>query len=251
VIVSSASRWDGHHPGERALLSSGLLLIALWRVDLGPALVVLAVTTGSALTAGLSPVQWARWMALPLGFVSLSILPFAIASPAAGLSHAWLAHGQWWSPTGAARGAALGARALACASCVVLFAATTPVHRCALLLRRIGVPSMLTDAIVLTIRLQDVVRERFHARVRAARLRLGAHSWSARWRTSASLGAGLLLDTVIRAQRLERGLALRGGFSTERVVAGGWDPLSPRRAAVVAAVVVITALLAFLVAAES
>ncbi|MCO4099042.1 MAG: hypothetical protein HEQ38_06475 [Gemmatimonas sp.] len=248
MITPSSTRWEKHHPGERALLSGGLLLIALWRVDLGPALVVLVVTTASAMAAGLSPVLWARWMALPLGFVTLSVIPFAMASPAPGLSGAALADGAWWSPTGAVRGVALGSRALACASCVVLFAATTPIHRCALLLRRVGVPSMLTDAIVLTIRLQDVVRERFLARARAARLRLGNHSWSARWRTSASLGAGLLLDTVVRAQRLERGLLLRGGFSTERVVAGGWDPLSARRIAGVLCVQLFTAWLASLVA---
>jgi cobalt/nickel transport system permease protein len=241
MMAHRPTRWESHHPGERAILSGGLLLIALWRLDLIAALVVIGVTTASALAAGLSLRHWVRKMALPVGFVTMSVLPFAIAPTPLTEPSALPMNGVWWSAAGAVHGVALGARALACASCMILFAVTTPIHRCALLLRRVGIPSLLTDAVLLTARLQDVVRERFLARRRAAQLRLGDHSWRARWRTSAALGAGLLLDTIIRAQRLERGLALRGGFSTEQVVAGGWAALSARRVTLVMAVLLLTA----------
>ncbi len=242
VIEHRATRWESHHPAERAMLCGGWLLIALLSTQPAAAAVVLAATTGGALVAGLPLRRWCRWLALPVGFVATSILPFALATAAP--STGATTDPTWWSADGLRHGAALGARALAAASALILFAATTPVHRCALLLRRLGVPSLLTDAVLLTARLQQVVRERFVARGRAARLRHGDVSWSARWRTSALLGAGLLLDTAHRAERLERGLALRGGFSTEQVVSGGWQPLATHRLFLVCAAIAATAWLA-------
>jgi len=242
--TANATRWTAHHPAERLLLCSGLLLIAFRDLDPAASTLVLAVSTIAAFVAGLSLRQWLTWLCLPLGFVVLSVIPFAIAAPHDLPTATAQQNGGWWSLEGARHGAALGLHGLACASAVILLAATTPIHQCALLSRKLGVPSLLTDSVILTARLQAVVRSRLLARHHAATLRLGSSSWSARWRTTALLGAGLFLDTAHRASRLERGLELRGGFSTEAVVAAGWTAISVRRVGLVFAVLLLVATLA-------
>lgn len=240
----NSTRWTTHHPAERTLLCGGLLLIAFRHVDPAASALLLAVATTAAFVAGLSLRQWLTWLFLPLGFVVLSVLPFAIAAPSSGTALHALPLAGWWSLEGAKHGAALGLHALACASAVILLAATTPIHQCALLSRKLGVPSLLTDSVILTARLQAVVRTRLVARHHAASFRLGGSSWTARWRTSALLGAGLFLDTAHRASRLERGLELRGGFSTEAVVSAGWAAISTRRVFLVFTVLLLVAMLA-------
>lgn len=219
----SATRWSTHHPIERAVLCGGLLLVALLRTELVASFVVLGATTMCAVRAGISVRRWVTLLMLPLGFVALSVLPFAVTTTGAGTgaTEAW-----HWSTNGAQQGLSLGLHALACAGGLLLFAATTPLHHVMLLLRRAGVPVLLTDAALLSARLMVIVHTRFTARGHAATLRLGDVTWRARWRTAANRGAGLLLDTVHRAERLERGVAVRGGFSTEQVVTSAWRPVS-------------------------
>jgi len=236
LAANGALLWDAHHPLERGILLGGLLLCALLTFSPVGSLLVLTVVTAAALLVGLTASRWLGIIVLPLGFVALSVLPFAIGRYGASLDSAlagteWLWASPWWCPAGALRGLSLGLHAMACASCLLLFAATTPLHVCALALRRLGVSPTISDAVLLTGRLQAILRERFTARSQAARLRLGDASWRARWRTSGLLGAGLVIDTLDRAQRLERGLEARGGFGTESVVGTPWRSLSPRRMA--------------------
>jgi cobalt/nickel transport system permease protein len=221
------TRWHAAHPVEHAVLCASLLLVSLQVRSVASASLVLLVVSARALIGGVPWATWWRLLMAPLLFVAMSTLPFALerASPSSAI--AWLPYA--WSTTGAHHGLVVGARALAASSCLLLFAAPTPLHVVTLLLRQLRVPPLFTDALLLTGRLIAVTRARFEARQRAAALRLGACSWRARWRTSGLLGATLLVDTVQQARRLEIGLDARGGFTTEHVVTPSWGRASVAR----------------------
>jgi cobalt/nickel transport system permease protein len=214
------TRWHAAHPVEHAVLCASLLLVSLQVRSVASASLVLLVVSARALIGGVPWASWWRLLMAPALFVVMSTLPFALerASPSSAIG--WLPFA--WSATGARHGLVVGARALAASSCLLLFASRTPLHVVTLLLRRLRVPPLFTDALLLTGRLISVTRARFEARQRAAALRLGAASWTARWRSSGLLGATLLVDTLQQARRLEIGLDARGGFSTERVVTRSW-----------------------------
>jgi cobalt/nickel transport system permease protein len=217
--------WRAAHPVELALLCASLLLVSLQAKTTASAALVLLVVSAGALLGGVPWSQWCRLLVAPIVFVAMSTIPFALSSapsPSPGMAALPFS----WSTAGAHHGLVVGTRALAASSCLLLFAARTPLHVVTLLLRRVRVPSLFADALLLTGRLVAVTRARFEARQRAAALRMGAATWMARWRTSGLLGATLLVDVMQQARRLEIGLDARGGFTTDLVVTPSWGRAS-------------------------
>lgn len=220
-----STRWHAAHPVEHAVLCASLLLVSLQIRSVSSAALVVMVVTALAMCGGVPLRQWCQLLVAPLLFVAMSTIPFALQfSDPGSTGSAW--RDVAWSAAGAQQGLMVGARALAASSCLLLFAARTPLHVVTLLLRRLRVPALFTDALLLTGRLVSVTRARFNARQRAAALRLGHASWTARWRTSGLLGATLLVDTMQQARRLEIGLDARGGFTTDAVVTPSWGGAS-------------------------
>jgi cobalt/nickel transport system permease protein len=212
------NRWHRHHPGERALLAGGMLLVALILPPRSTApLVLLAMAGATVVGAGVPLGAFLRTIAVPAGFL-LASLPFLAVSLdlTDGVRLAW-------SPAGAGLALEVGLRSLAAVSCLALLTLTTPVSELVPWLRRLGVPQAVVEIALLIYRLIFVVAERAAAARQAQDARLGYSTGRRAIRSLGLLAAGLLGRSLARARRLEIGLAARG-------FEGALKVLSPRRA---------------------
>ena len=202
-VAAYTNRWRARHPGEKAFLSLGLLVLAVvlppWPGAAVCAPVALVLLLGPA---GVAPrVAW-RAARVPLGFVLVGAVPLLVTlggSP-------WLA----WNPAGLVPAAELTARAVAALLCLLLFAATTPLAELLPRLNRIGVPPAVTEVAALIYRLLFLLLESLRVVREAQALRLGFSSRRATYRSLAGQGASVFVRSFDRARRLEQGLASRG-----------------------------------------
>lgn len=228
-------RWRDHHPAERALLAGGMLLIAVTLPPLATApLVVLAMAVATVAGAGVPLTAWLRVMAIPAGFLLLS-LPFLAVSLdlTDGVRLAVSAAGAWLA-------LAVGLRSLAAVSALAFLTLTTPVAELVPWLRRIGVPQAVVEIALLMYRLLFIVADCAAATRQAQEARLGYSSVRRGIRSLGLLTATLLTRSLARARRLEIGLAARG-FTGELRVLAPERTLSRRRLATIAAVLIAVA----------
>lgn len=198
-----ANRWRPRHPGEKAFLSLGLLLLAValppWpgAAVCGPVALVLLLGP-----AGVSP--WTAWRAakVPLGFVLVGALPLLVTLG----GDPWLA----WNPAGLVPAAELTARAVASLLCLLLFAATTPLADLLPRLARLGVPPAITEVATLIYRMLFLLLESARAVRDAQAGRLGFRTWSTTYRSVTGQAGSIFVRAFDRARRLEHGLASRG-----------------------------------------
>lgn len=233
------NRWRTRHPGEKALLSLGLLVLTL----VLPTWPGAAITGGVALVLVLGPAGLpgrALWRAVrvPLGFVVTGMLPLLVAVG----GDPWLR----WEPAGLPQAAQLAGRATAALLCLLLFAATTPLADLLPRLNRLGVPPAVTEVAALTYRFLFLLLESLRAVRDAQAGRLGFRTWRTSYRSLSGQGAAVFVRAFDRARRLEQGLASRGYTGSLRVQVAARE-LSPAFVAatclLLAAVVAATLLL--------
>ncbi len=225
--VSAHTRWTAQHPLERIVLLGGLLLGVLVTESTGAGFAALVTTTVLATHGGNIPLR--RWMfalLLPLGFLVPAALALAVRVAAEGST---LPAGVALSRDGLALGWGVVVRTLACVSCTLLFIMTTPVHIIALAMRRAGASASLSDTVLITARLIQLLGERMVTISRTLVQRHGTSSWRARLRSVSLLGATLLVDSLERSTRLERGLAGRGGLTGDAIARPAWLALDRAR----------------------
>lgn len=206
--VAHANRWRARHPGEKAFLALGLLVLAValppWPgapLCGGAALaLLLAGARIPARTVG-------RLLRLPLGFVLVGALPLLVTVG----GDPWLAP----APGGPLRAAELVGRSMAAVSCLVLFAATTPVSDALPRLR--WVPPAVTEVALLIYRMLFLLLDGLRAVREAQALRMGFASRRATFRSLAGQGGAVFVRAFDRARRLEAGLASRGYDGVLRV----------------------------------
>lgn len=179
-------------------------------------------------------------MLLPIGFLIPATVVLALRF---GNTSSSLPAGLAMSYEGRIFGAELGIRTLACVSCTLLFIHATPLHVVTIALRRAGVPSSACDTILITARLVHLLGARLQALSSALLQRHGAISWRARLRSVSLMGATLLVDSLERSARLERGLGGRGGLGTDALARPVWLALHWGRLCAAAIVVVSVVLL--------
>ncbi|WP_051013655.1 cobalt ECF transporter T component CbiQ [Pararhodospirillum photometricum] len=206
--AAHASRWARRGVGGKTVLVGGLLGVALAAPAPWGALLVLPTALALALgPAGVSPRILLVLLGAPAGFLLLS-------APVLAVSLDWTAGGFWPQvhliPDGLGSALLLGVRALAGTACLALLALTTPLLDLIRLLARLGLPPALIDITVLTYRLVFLLGDSALTGVRAQSARLGHDGFHRSLRSLSWLGAGLLVRTMERARRLERGLAARG-----------------------------------------
>lgn len=210
------SPWRAQHVGEKALLSVGLVLVALvtppW-----PGSVLVAVTSLVAML-GLAriPVKVvALAMLAPLAFLLLGAVVVAIGLGDAP-SDAWF---SWWllsiGPDGAAQAANILGHGLSGTLAILVLATTTPMVDLFAWLRSLGVPAALLDIANLTYKALFITLTTVVTGLRAQRMRLGddprgGQRFRRRYRNLASLIGTVALRSWDRANRLNRGLELRG-----------------------------------------
>lgn len=212
-VAAWAGPWRRRSPGDKLLLSGGLVLCALllpvWPGS--PVVAAVAIT----LTVGPAAVPWHVLLTAARGalmFITLGALSVAVVRSS----------GPGWGltvTTGSLDQAARTAgHAVAGTAAVFLLAATTPI--CDLLgwLRRRGLPEVVVDIAGLVYRLLFVLLSTTRA-VRAAQAaRLGYASRRAAMRSAAALTAAVLTRALTRARALEDGLAGRGFDGPLRVL---------------------------------
>lgn len=200
-----ASPWRHRAVGEKLLLSGGLLAVTVslpaWPGSVLAAATALVVLLGPARVA---PGVLARVVAAPLAFIVVGALSVLV-------SLQWEA-GPALAVTDETRRTALNllGRGTAGTLGVLVIAATTPMVDLLGALRRLRVPEACIDVAALVYRLVLVLFATLFQMGEAQAARLGYRDRRTTLRSSAALGAGLLLRSWDRARRLEEGLAGRG-----------------------------------------
>ncbi|MGY1659762.1 cobalt ECF transporter T component CbiQ [Geodermatophilus sp. SYSU D00705] len=197
-----ASAWRRRAPGDKLLLSLGLVVCALvlpaWPGSLLVGLTAVVLALGPARVPARTFGRVVRW---PLGFVAVGALTSVVSVGDAGLG---------WAPDAAARAGALAGHALAGSAAVLLLATTTPVSDLLPALRRLRVPAAVVEVAAVTYRLLFVLLTSLTAVREAQTARMGHSSVRRSYRSSAVLAAAVLTRSWDRARRLQEGLAGRG-----------------------------------------
>lgn len=235
--VAHANRWRSRHPGEKAFLALGLLVLA----------VALPPWPGAALCGGAAVVlllagarigvrTTGRLLRLPLGFVLVGALPLLVTVG----GDPWLAP----APGGPLRAAELVGRSTAAIACLILFSATTPIAD--VLPRLRFVPPAVTEIALLIYRMLFLLLDSLQTVREAQSLRMGFRTWRTTYRSLAGQGGAIFVRAFDRARRLEAGLASRGydGVLRVRVPARSVSPLFVAASAALLAAVTATALVA-------
>ncbi|SHK17689.1 cobalt/nickel transport system permease protein [Pseudonocardia thermophila] len=229
-----ASRWRHRHPGEKALLSLGLLVVTValppWPGALFCGVAALALLLGPARVG--ARIVW-RVVRIPLGFILAGAVPLLVAVG----GDPWLA----LDPAGLRPAAELVGRAIAALLCLVLFAATTPLADVVPRLHRLGVPPAVTEIAGIVYRLLFQLLESVRVVREAQAIRLGFRTWRTTYRSLAGQGAAIFVRAFDRARRLEQGLAARG-YDGELRVQVAAQPVS--RAFVAATLVLLAGIVA-------
>lgn len=109
-------------------------------------------------------------------------------------------------------------RSLAATSATLHFGLLTPASKWLAQLRRLRVPVVVTDLLLITYRFIYLLADTSAKIRRAQSCRLGNASWRARWRSVSLLAAGLFRMSMDRARRLELGLSARNDHGELRVL---------------------------------
>lgn len=199
------NRWRARHAGEKVLLAGGLMAVAMSCPPLTTAPCVLAVAFAAAtLGAGIAPRTFLQVLAIPAAFLLVSAPMLALSVDFGhGVSLAW-------SPAGARSAVDVTLRALAATACLALLALTTPLVDLLALLRRIGVPRVFLEIMLLTYRMIFVLADSAATGAQAQASRLGYTGFRQSCRSLGQLAAVLLQNALARARRLETGLGARG-----------------------------------------
>jgi cobalt/nickel transport system permease protein len=229
LIDTSANlnRWRRRSLTEKALLSLGMLLIAVsmhsWHASLA---VVLLMTAATLLGARVKPMTWWHALTAPLGFLVVAAATLAIQV-------------QGWhvsvAPHGVELAARLGARALAGLTCLLFLALTTPATDLVAGMRRLHIPAEIAEMALLMYRFLFLLTETAEAMHSAQSARLGHINYRRHMHSLSLLIANLVPRAFARAHALETGLAARGWRGELRV-------LSPIRPVSLPAVTAIVAL---------
>ena len=111
------------------------------------------------------------------------------------------------------------ARSLAATTVLLVGARTLPVMKWVAQMSRVGWLAPLADVALLTHRLIHSLAETARTTDQAQRMRLGAASWRARFRSAECRAAQLLPASIRRAKALERALDCRLAGAVLKVVA--------------------------------
>lgn len=213
-----AGAWRTRAVGDKALLSLGLVLVALvlppWPASPLVALTSVIVMVGPA---RVPPSLVLRALRAPMAFIVASGLSVAVSVGAqapgeggAGPS----AYGRWGplavTPESLEAAVGLTAHAVAGTLAVLVLASTTPMVDLLAALRRLRVPDACVEVASLTYRLLFVLMDAVRSIREAQAGRLGYHGRRASLRSAGMLTAAVLTRSWDRARRMEEGLAGRG-----------------------------------------
>ena len=192
-----ANRWRGVSPAAKALFALCGFFAAPVPQNAAAIAGVLVATT--LLGAGVLADRYLRVAAPALLFLGTSCLSLAFSlsmgSESGGLS-------VQWAPTGANKIAEVGARSLAALAGLLFLVLTTPLIDLISLLRRLRVPEILLELMVLCYRMLFVFSEAMHDTMTAQSARLGYSATRLALRSLGQMAANLTLQIWQRAHGL-------------------------------------------------
>jgi len=209
-----SNRWRHLHPAEKGLLSVLALAAALCaRTPQAAAIAGLLMATLTVAGAGIPLQRYLRLLLLPAGFLLAGTTGLAL-SPVGGDLPLLILPGTgltvWLSNAGLQQALLVLVRTLSAIAAVYFLALTTPLTEIIGLLRRLRVPALLLELMVLAYRQIHVFAE-VAGQMRTAQLsRLGDASLVSHWRSLSTLAAGLFLKAHLRSRQLHRSLLCRG-----------------------------------------
>lgn len=195
------NRWRSVSPAAKALFSLGGTVAAFAAARPSAALMVAALIVATLLLGAAVPAgRFLRVALPPLGFLLLGCLSLAysldFAADGGGLAIRWLPAG--WAPV-----QQLAARSLGALSALLFLALTTPMTDVIALLRRLRVPEVLLEIMVLCYRMLFVFSDALQQTRTAQASRLGYATPSLALRSLGSLTASLTVQIWQRAQALQ------------------------------------------------
>jgi cobalt/nickel transport system permease protein len=209
-----SSRWRLLHPAVKGLLAGlGLAASLAAATPLVPLLVMATMAGATLLGARIPVIAYLRLLLIPSGFLLAGVASLTVSLAGGdfilgtvpfldlplGLSHA-----------GLRQAGLVLARSLAAVTSLYLLALTTPLTEIVGLLRRLGVPRLLLELMVLAYRQIFVFLQVAREMAVAQQARLGYTSAGNSLRSLAALGANLYLRTHQQSRLLQRGLVSRG-----------------------------------------
>lgn len=235
-----ANRWLRVSPSAKAAFAAAAFVAAFVAAPHAAALVALVLVAITVLGAGVPAARYLR-VALPalffLGTSCLSLLfSLDIDSAGGGLAVAW-------APDAAGRIAVVGSRALAALAALLFLVLTTPLLDLIALLRRLRLPEVLLEIMVLCYRMLFVFSEAMHDTWTAQAARLGYATPRVALRSLGSLAAGLALQIGQRAHDLHVAALSRNNDGPLRFVAPVF-PNASRELAIAAAAGFVLVILA-------
>ncbi len=199
-----SNRWRAVSPAAKGLFALGGFIAAFAAVQPQTALTVAGLITLVAVAgAGVPLSRFARIALPPLGFLLLGCLSLAF-------SLGWSADPQGngqelavrWLPDGWAPILTLGGRSLGALAALLFLAATTPLIDLIALLRRLRLPEILLELMVLCYRMLFVFSESVRNTRTAQAARLGYATPQVALRSLGSLAANLTVQIWQRAHAL-------------------------------------------------
>lgn len=204
------SAWRRRAPGDKMLLSLGLVVCALvlpaWPGSLLVAVAAVVLALGPARVPARTFTRAVRW---PLAFIAVGALTAVVQVDGGGLGFA---------PEAWVRAGSLMSHALAGSAAVLLLATTTPMSDLLPALRRLRVPDAVVEVASVVYRLLFVLLESLGTIREAQTARMGYSSMRRSYRSSGALAAAVLTRSWDRARRMQDGLAGRGMESGLRVL---------------------------------
>jgi cobalt/nickel transport system permease protein len=209
-----SNRWRMVHPAVKGLLAGlGLVAALAAATPTVPLLVMAVMATATLFGARIPLAAYLKLLLVPAGFLLLGVVSLAVSLgggdvplvtlPVVGVSLA-LSH------EGLGQAALVVARAFGAVTCLYLLALTTPLTEVVGLLRRLGVPRLLLELMVLAYRQIFTLLQLVREMTVAQQSRLGYATTGNSLRSLAALGANLYLRTHQRSRQLYRGLQSRG-----------------------------------------
>jgi cobalt/nickel transport system permease protein len=196
-----ASAWRPRSPGDKVLISLGLVFSALLLPVWPGSVLVGLIAVGLALGPARVPARtFGRAVRAPLAFIVIGALTTVVQ----------VGDGIGWAPDAAAQAGSLVGHAVAGSAAVLLLATTTPMSDLLPALQRFRVPAAVIEVASLVYRMLFVLLTSLTTIREAQTARMGYATVRGSYRSSGALAAAVLTRSWDRARRLQDGLAGRG-----------------------------------------
>ena len=197
------------------LAAGGTMLLALTapRVD-GDIVIFALMALATLVVAGIPWRHYRHYLLTPVGFLLAGAVSLCISLSISPQGHWHLS----LAPDGGAYALKVSMRALACVSCLLFLAFTTPIASQMLVLQRLRAPASVVELALLIYRFIFVLMETVETMTNAQVARLGYANIRTSFRSLGMLAAAFFHQALARARRLEDGLAARGWQGELRVL---------------------------------